>query len=186
MANPAGGSEIPTQIDFDIWMDYAKKNKQSELDDTLVNQYGLIMPEAFSSVSSSPASYAESLRKFLVDDYTMGEDKMRDIYVLRRCSMGLAEAKKKFDETNTMITDAHEFDKGIMMGFSVLVDKFAAKYYADLVTNPQLVVSTFEPVMRVLSKEDSARAIRTFADDHTNRIMRLFDLRLSKEPKEGI
>lgn len=112
---------------------------------------------------------------------------MRDIYVLRRCSMGLAEAKKKFDETNTMFTDSMEFDKGIMMAFSVLVDKFASKYYPDLTSNPQLVVSTFEPVMRVLSKEDAAKAIRTFADEHTDRIMRLFGMRLAKEVKsEGM
>lgn len=175
-------SEVPSEITIDVWGDYAKRGKIDELDEALVKKFGLIQPEAFSSVNTSPADYAEKLRDFLVEEYKMGEDKLRDMYVLRRISIGLAEVKQKLDNGTKLFTDLDDFDKGIADGFAVLVDKFSATYGGDF-DDPELFISIFEPVMQVLSREIVAKPIRTFANTEAsvNKIMEVFNEEYSKK-----
>lgn len=161
-------TEIPSEITFDVWSDYAKRGKIGELDDALVAQFGLILPEAMSS-PDDPIMYAEDLRKFFVDHYKLGENKIRDMYVVRRISLGLKEASQKFDAKGNAL-NAVQFEDGVAEGFQILAENYSnanqrnSEYYKDF-DDPQLFISLFGPIMEVLPDEKIEGVVNMVANE---------------------
>ena len=173
----------PKEISFDVWRNYARIGNIADLDESLVAKFGLIQPEAFSSASTSPVDYAEKLHSYFVNEYKLGEDKLRDVYVLRRISMGLADSKRSFDVSNKDILQSAEFENGIMEGFHIIAENYAntKEYYADF-SDPGLVISVFEPVMDTLSQEKVAKVLNTVTNaKNSKEILKEYEERKTKE-----
>lgn len=168
-------AEGPSDLSMDVWMDYAKKGKISELDDSLVRKFGLIEPEGSSGIFP-PARYAEQLKEFVVNR-TFGEDRLADIYVTRRASLGLRDAKEKFDSTNKDFTQTGQFEDGIMRVLMVIADKYAntGENYKDF-SNPELIVSIFGPVMAVLPREKIVKVLNTVTNgENRDKILKAYE-----------
>lgn len=158
--------EFPSkEISINTWDEYAYSGRIEDLDEILVEKFGLILPEAFSSAISIN-EYPEAVRVFFVNQYRLGENKLRDRYVVRRCSLTLAKAFEDFKKGNSNQGEIEQIEGNISEVFHILSEKYGNcnNYFEDF-NRPEIFLSIFGPVIGVLPKDSVEKVLNTIMND---------------------